>query len=163
MSYLSADIKDSQVENGREQVQDTFNILEKDKFFPEASEMEVLQAIRERKQGYNTDWLMVDAFHYGFIQGKRYERARKAKRTKSEARENSPRVANVEWFETHFLPLIKEFVKETYELNDHDFVEVALQLMDGCKKSPCAQNMAASVVKTISQAREELKGRTTRA
>ena len=32
---------------------------------------------------------------------------------KSEARENSPRVANVEWFETQFLPLVKEFVKET--------------------------------------------------
>lgn len=30
---------------------------------------------------------MVDAFHYGFIQGKRYERARKAKRSESEARE----------------------------------------------------------------------------
>ena len=104
---------------------------------------------------------MVDAFHYGFIQGKRYERARKAKRTKSEARENSPRVANVEWFETQFLPLIKEFVKETYTLDDHEFAEVALQLVDGCKESSCAKFMAASVVKTISQAREELKGRTT--
>lgn len=160
MSYLSADIMNSQVENGREQAQDTFNILEKDKFFLEASEMEVLQAIRERKQGYNTDWLMVDAFHYGFIQGKRYERARKARRTKSEARENSPRVANVEWFDKLFWPLVKEFVKETYTLDDKDFAEVALQLVDGCKESPWAQNIAASVVKTIGQAREELKGRT---
>lgn len=104
---------------------------------------------------------MVDAFHYGFIQGKRYERARKAKRSESEARENSPRVANVEWFETQFLPLVKEFVKETNTLNDHEFAEMALQLVDGCEKSPCAQFMAASVVKTISQAREELKSRTT--
>lgn len=141
--------------------QDTFNILEKEKFFPKAQEMAVLQEIRDRKQDYNVDWLMVDAFHYGFIQGKRYERARKAKRTKSEARENSPRVANVEWFETQFLPLIKEFVKETYTLDDHEFAEVALQLVDGCKESSCAKFMAASVVKTISQAREELKGRTT--
>lgn len=136
--------------------------LDKDKyFFPEAQEMSVLHEIWKRKQGYNADWLMVYAFHYGFIQGKRYERARKAKRTKSEARENSPRVANVEWFETQFLPLIKEFVKETYTLDDHEFTEVALQLVDGCKESSCAKFMAASVVKTISQAREELKGRTT--
>ena len=38
---------------------------------------------------------------------------------------------------------------------------MALQLVDGCKQSSCAKFMAASVVKTISQAREELKGRTT--
>ena len=113
-------------------------------------------------KGNDADWLMVDAFHYGFIQGQqRYERARKAKRSESEARENSPRVANVEWFETQFLPLVKEFVKETNTLNDHEFAEMALQLVDGCEKSPCAQFMAASVVKTISQAREELKSRTT--
>ena len=43
--------------------------------------------IRHRKREYNQDWAMVDAFHYGFIQGKRYERARKAKRSESEARE----------------------------------------------------------------------------
>lgn len=137
-------------------------MLEKDKyFFPETQEMSVLHEIWKRKQGDNADWLMVDAFHYGFIQGKRYERARKAKRSESEARENSPRVANVEWFETQFLPLVKEFVKETNTLNDHEFAEMALQLVDGCEKSPCAQFMAASVVKTISQAREELKSRTT--
>lgn len=125
--------------------------------------MKVLGEIRNRKREYNQDWAMVDAFHYGFIQGKRYERARKAKRTKSEARENSPRVANVEWFETQFLPLVKEFVKETNTLNDHEFAEVTLQLVDVCKESSCAKFMAASVVKTISQAREDLKGRTTRA
>lgn len=62
-------------------------ILEKDKFFPEEAEMKVLGEIRNRKREYNQDWAMVDAFHYGFIQGKRYERARKAKRSESEARE----------------------------------------------------------------------------
>ena len=70
-------------------------------------------------------------------------------------------MANVEWFETQFLPLIKEFVKVTNTMNDREFAEIALQLVDGCEKSPCAQFMAASVVKTIRQAREELKGRTT--
>lgn len=147
----------------RRETLDMMRILEKDKFFPEAAEMEVLQTIRERKQGHNVDWPMVDAFHYGFVQGKRYERARKAKRSESEARENSPRVANVEWFKTQFLPLVKEFVKETNTLNDHDFAEVALQMVNSCRKSPCAQYVAASVVKTISRAREDLKGRTTRA
>ncbi len=137
MSYLSADIMNSQVE------------------------MEGLQAILERNLGHNVVLLMMDLFHYGFIQGKRYEIARKAKRSESEARENSPRMSNAEWFDKQFWPLVKEFAKETYTLDDKDFAEVVLQLVDGCKESPCAQKMATSVVKTIAQAREELKGRTT--
>lgn len=62
--------------------QDTFNILEKDKFFPKAQEMAVLQEIRDRKQDYNVDWLMVDAFHYGFI---------RASGTKEPEKLNEPR------------------------------------------------------------------------
>lgn len=71
----------------RRETLDMMWILEKDKFFPEEAEMKVLGEIRNRKREYNQDWAMVDAFHYGFIQGKRYERARKAKRSESEARE----------------------------------------------------------------------------
>lgn len=61
---------------------DECDLLGKNKyFFPTTQEMKVLGEIRHRKREYNQDWAMVDAFHYGFIQGKRYERARKAKRS----------------------------------------------------------------------------------
>lgn len=79
----------------RRETLDMMRILEKDKFFPEEAEMKVLGEIRHRKREYNQDWAIVDAFHYGFIQGKRYERARRAKRSESEAREPKEVAENV--------------------------------------------------------------------